>query len=91
MQASIEISMYPLLDDYCQPIIDFIDRLETHKEVRVARNAMSTQVFGEFRTLMSMMTEEVETVLANEPKTVFVIKLIGTDRSKARIDACDEE
>jgi uncharacterized protein YqgV (UPF0045/DUF77 family) len=90
MQASIEISMYPLQEDYCQPIIDFIDRLETHSEVRVARNAMSTQVFGEFRTLMSMMTEEVETVLATQPKTVFVLKLIGTDRSKARIDACSE-
>ncbi|MPQ77249.1 hypothetical protein [Hydrogenovibrio sp. JE_KL2] len=90
MQASIEISMYPLQEDYCQPIIDFIDRLETHSEVRIARNAMSTQVFGEFRTLMSMMTEEVETVLATQPKTVFVLKLIGTDRSKARIDACSE-
>lgn len=90
MQASIEISMYPLQEDYCQPIIDFIDRLEAHSEVRIARNAMSTQVFGEFRTLMSMMTEEVEAVLATQPKTVFVLKLIGTDRSKARIDACSE-
>lgn len=90
MQASIEISMYPLQEDYCQPIIDFIDRLETHQDIRIARNAMSTQVFGEFRTLMSMMTDEVEAVLAEQPKTVFVLKLIGTDRSKARIDACSE-
>lgn len=90
MQASIEISMYPLQEEYCQPIIDFIDRLETHSDIKIARNAMSTQVFGEFRTLMSMMTEEVETVLAKQPKTVFVMKLIGTDRSTARIDACSE-
>lgn len=88
MQASIEISMYPLQEEFCQPIIDFIDRLETYPEIKVARNAMSTQIFGEYRVLMALMTDEVETVLKNEPKTVFVMKLIGTDRSKARIDAC---
>ncbi len=90
MQASIDISMYPLADQYCQPIIDFINRLENHADVRIARNAMSTQIFGDYSVLMSALTVEVEEVIRQNPKTVFIIKLMGTDRSKANIRECSD-
>ncbi len=88
MQASIDISMYPLTEQYCQPIIDFIESLEKHDEVRIARNAMSTQIFGDYKVLMNALTEEVEAVLLANPKTVFILKLMGSDRSKANIFEC---
>lgn len=89
MQASIDISMYPLTEQYCQPIIDFIDALEKQPNVRIARNAMSTQIFGEYKVLMNALTSEVEFVLQNNPKTIFIIKLMGTDRSKSNIRECE--
>lgn len=89
MQVSIEISMYPLADDFCQPIIDFINRLEAHEQVNVARNSMSTQIFGEYHTIMALMTDEILIALEQNPHTIFVLKLIGVDRSKAKIDACE--
>jgi len=88
MKTSVDISMYPLKEEYCQPIIDFIDLLETHPKVSVQRNSMSTHIYGEYQDVMSTLNEEVLRVLEEIPQTVFVIKLIGTDREKAVIHEC---
>lgn len=89
MKASIEISMYPLNQDYCQPIINFIARLKTERKVSVQENSMSTHIYGEYRDIMALMTDEIEAVLEKMPETVFVIKLLGIDRNKAAVDRCD--
>ena len=89
MKASIDISMYPLNEQYCQPIIDFIDQLETYPNVSVQRNSMSTHIYGEYQDVMGTLNTEILKVLEQIPETVFVIKLIGTDREKAVIDACE--
>lgn len=88
MKTSVEISMYPLREQYCQPIIDFIDKLETHPEVSIQRNSMSTHIYGDYQAVMGTLNTEMLIVLEQIPETVFVIKLIGTDREKAVIDAC---
>lgn len=90
MLASIEISMYPLQEQYCQPILDFIASLEQHESIRIEKNAMSTQIFGDYRILMAALTEDIEQVLQQNPKTIFVLKLLGTDRSKADIEHCGD-
>ena len=80
LQVSIDISMYPLSDDYLRPIQAFIDRLHTLDGVQVACNTLSTQVFGDYHTVMSAMTDELEAVFTDNPHTVFVMKLVGTNR-----------
>lgn len=89
MKTSVDISMYPLKEQYCQPIIDFIDELEKHPEVSVQRNSMSTHIYGDYQDVMGTLNKEMLKVLEQIPETVFVIKLIGTDREKAVIDACE--
>jgi uncharacterized protein YqgV (UPF0045/DUF77 family) len=88
MNISLDISMYPLKDEFCQPIIDFIERLEQAPGLVLERNSLSTQVFGDYRTIMGLMTEELETVFEQNPHTIFVMKMVGVNRSKAKIDAC---
>ncbi|MCF6253353.1 MAG: hypothetical protein L3J38_01235 [Thiomicrorhabdus sp.] len=88
MKISIDISMYPLQADYCQPIIDFIERVEQLPNITIQRNAMSTQLFGDYRPVMDALDSEILKVLETIPETVFVIKLIGIDRNKANIHAC---
>ncbi|MBF6057355.1 MULTISPECIES: YkoF family thiamine/hydroxymethylpyrimidine-binding protein [Thiomicrorhabdus] len=88
MKVSVDISMYPLKEEYCQPIIDFIEAMEKAEKVSIQRNSMSTHIYGEFADVMSAMNSEIEKVLNEIPQTVFVIKLIGTDREKANIRAC---
>lgn len=88
MKVSVDISMYPLKDDYCQPIIDFIDDLEKIDTVSIQRNSLSTHIYGDYHDVMSALNQEILKVLKQIPETVFVIKLIGTDREKAEIDRC---
>jgi len=88
MKISIDISMYPLQEAYCQPILDFIERIEQVPNIHIQRNSLSTQIFGDYRPVMDALDSEIQQVLAQIPETVFVIKLIGIDRNKANIHAC---
>jgi uncharacterized protein YqgV (UPF0045/DUF77 family) len=78
MIASIEISYYPLQEEYIPPILDFIERLRKHNHIRVQTNGMSTQVFGEFRLVMEILRDEIETSFV-VPQSVFVLKIINSD------------
>ncbi|MDF1587673.1 MAG: YkoF family thiamine/hydroxymethylpyrimidine-binding protein [Gammaproteobacteria bacterium] len=81
MRISIDISLYPLTEGFVEPILAFIDKLETNPKLIVKRNSLSTQVFGEYRDVMDMMTAEIEQVFSVMPDSVFVLKMVGTDRA----------
>ena len=80
MRISIDIRLYPLTEGYVEPILEFINKLETNDKLVVKRNSLSTQVFGEYRDVMDCMDSEIEAVFEALPHSVFVLKLIGTDR-----------
>ena len=80
MKATAEISLYPLSPGYKELIIDFILRLKQYEGLRVAVNGMSTQVFGEYDTLMAALAAESKRVFESG-KAVVIIKLTGTDQS----------
>jgi uncharacterized protein YqgV (UPF0045/DUF77 family) len=76
MRAAVEISMYPLSGNYLPLIQGFIDRLNTHAEIKVLTNSLSTQVWGALDRVMSILTEEIERAAATAPQLVFVIKVL---------------
>jgi len=78
MKTSVEISYYPLSEEYIPPIQDFIDRLNTYKEIVVETNGMSTQVFGEYDVLMAILVKEMKKSM-QLPSSVFVMKVINAD------------
>ncbi len=78
MKTSVEISYYPLHDNYLEPIQAFIDRLNTHNGIVVNTNGMSTQVFGEYDEVMSIITAEIKASF-ELPHSVFVLKVINAD------------
>lgn len=78
MRASVEISYYPLKEEFIPSIQDFIDRLNTYSEIEVETNGMSTQVFGEYNLLMSIITKEMKTAM-KLPNSIFVLKVINAD------------
>ncbi len=77
MQASVEISMYPLGREYVPDIKEFIDNLKKNNQVIVEVNGMSTQIFGPFRTIMQLLTDEMEASFRKNGKNVFVMKVIN--------------
>ena len=81
MRISVDISLYPLTEDYVEPILAFIAQLESNSKLIVKRNSLSTQVFGEYRDVMDMLDKEIEVVFSQLPHSVFAMKFIGTDRA----------
>lgn len=82
MEASIELSMYPLGREYKPEIKAFVKRLKEIEGIEVQVNGMSTQIFGDYRHLMQIITEEIEGVFKQDNKSVFVMKLINGTMKK---------
>ncbi|MBE0650836.1 MAG: hypothetical protein IH595_08335 [Bacteroidales bacterium] len=78
MRTSVEISYYPLKEEFIHPIKSFIDRLNTHENIIAKTNGMSTQVFGEYFDVMNAITEEIYKSF-ELPHSVFVLKIINAD------------
>jgi uncharacterized protein YqgV (UPF0045/DUF77 family) len=78
MRAAVEISMYPLVGDYRPPIQAFIDRLNTHGELEVRTNSLSTQVWGPLDRIMALLAEEIGRSASDRgaPQCVFVMKVL---------------
>ncbi len=81
MQLSVEISMYPLKDEYIPAIKDFIERLNGHPDLNVLTNTMSTQVFGDYDLLMDILKTEMRKSWEQFGRAIFVCKFIDGDLS----------
>ncbi|MCY0965671.1 hypothetical protein [Parathalassolituus penaei] len=76
MELSVEISKYPLADEYKPAIKDFIERLQQVEGLSVVCNTMSTQVFGDYDLVMSTLAAEMKRSYENWGKAIFVYKMI---------------
>ena len=77
MDIGVEISLYPLHQQYIPPIQDFIDRLNLDRRLRVVTNSMSTQVFGDYDAVMQVLVRELRLTFEANDKAVFVMKVLG--------------
>lgn len=78
MKTSIDISYYPLKEEFKPDIKDFIFRMNNYDNIVVKTSGMSTQVFGEYDELMSILIKEIKKSM-NIPHSVFVLKIINAD------------
>lgn len=77
MHVAIEMSLYPLTEEYIPPILAFIDRLKARPGLAVVTNSMSTQVSGEFDAVFGALQQEMRASLAGPRRAVFVMKVLG--------------
>ncbi|HEX4375858.1 MAG TPA: hypothetical protein VHZ99_01770 [Steroidobacteraceae bacterium] len=77
MDIGVEMSLYPLNEQYIPPIQDFIDRLNLERGLRVETNSMSTQVFGEYDLVMRTLARELRKTFEGNDKAVLVMKVLG--------------
>jgi hypothetical protein len=77
MNIGVEISLYPLRDQYIPPIRGFIERLNADGRFKVITNDMSTQLFGRYEEIMEALTRELRPTFEHDGKAVFVMKLLG--------------
>lgn len=86
MKLSVEISMYPLKDEFIPAIQHFIDRLNTHPGLQVITNTMSTQVFGDYDVVMDVIKKEIRLSYEQFGRAIFVCKFIDGDLSPVASD-----
>jgi uncharacterized protein YqgV (UPF0045/DUF77 family) len=77
MRVAVDISLYPLSEEFIPPIHDVIERLNMHSSVEVITNPMSTQIRGEYDDVMTVLHREIGTTFEKLPKAVFAIKILN--------------
>ncbi|MHA7815387.1 MAG: YkoF family thiamine/hydroxymethylpyrimidine-binding protein [Pseudohaliea sp.] len=76
MELTAELSLYPLREDYEPPIRALIDDLAAEAGLTVVTNAMSTQLRGDFDTVMSTVAGALRASAERFGRQVLVCKFI---------------
>lgn len=79
MKISVDLSLYPLQDEYIPVIIDFIHRVQLHDGIEIARNQLSTQLFGDYERVMEVLRVELRHSFETHGRAVIVAKIVNGD------------
>tara|TARA_R110002072_G_scaffold20841_3_gene75166 strand:+ start:48779 stop:49060 length:282 start_codon:yes stop_codon:yes gene_type:complete len=79
MKVSVDMSLYPLADDYIPAIKEFIDRVSGYDGIVVKRNDLATQLFGDYEQVMDMLKIEIRRSWESHGKGIFVVKFLLDD------------
>ena len=77
MNIAVDISLYPLDNNFIPHIKDFIKRLQENESIEVVTNPMSTQVRGEYEIVMRIIQKEIKKTFLESSKAVFAIKVLN--------------
>lgn len=77
MRVAVDISLYPLAEEFLNPIKDVIRRFNEHETIEVETNAMSTQIRGEYDTVMDVLQSEMKRTFEKVPKAVFAVRILN--------------
>jgi uncharacterized protein YqgV (UPF0045/DUF77 family) len=80
MKISVELTLTPLQDNFEEPIINFIKKLRA-SGLTILENPLSTQVYGDYDTVMQLLTSEVKEAFENIDNGLLQMKIVKTDRS----------
>jgi len=79
MFLSVQLSWYPLKDQYRQPVLDLIERLKA-SGLEVYPGRMSTEIFGDYDEVMKVLSDTMKWSFQTYGKSVFVAKIMEGDR-----------
>ena len=81
MMVSVELSCYPLTEQYIPPIKEFISQINQTEGVQAITNTMSTQLFGESEVVFPLLERAMTSTWQTQGKAIFVCKFINGDLS----------
>ena len=80
MNLSVEISMYPLQDDYKTKIKDFLNDINiASSDIDIRTSNMSTRLFGEYENVMALLNKAMRVSMERYGKIVFICKFLQGD------------
>ncbi len=74
MTSTIEISLYPLVDDYPAHVLAFLKKLKSIPDVEISTNGMSTILIGNYSTLWKELGMLMQEEMASG-SSLFVMKV----------------
>lgn len=74
MEITVEISLYPLTDNYEQVVLDFIHSMHHYEGLRIETNGLSTQIFGEYDQVLDAIKTEMKELYQSQ-QAVLLIKM----------------
>lgn len=86
MRISVEMSLYPLQDEFIPEILAFINALKEVEGLSVKTNTMSTQVHGEYDLVMSSIAKCLKTPFEAGVPMALVTKILSSDREHSVIN-----
>ena len=79
MKISVDISLYPLKENYIQPIDRFIKSLYKYPGLTVKTHHLSTMIIGDYDEVMKALHNEIYSTLSVEEQASFVLKILKGD------------
>jgi uncharacterized protein YqgV (UPF0045/DUF77 family) len=79
MRVTAEMSLYPLQGQPIEKILAFIETVHGDPRLEVVVNQLSTQVRGELRDVMSVLTAAIERSFGAGGSQALVLKVLNVD------------
>lgn len=79
MKITVEVSMYPLREDYEQQVLNFISKIERIKGLTFSVNALSTQIQGDQKIVMDAVNNAITEIYSSGIRASFVMKILPGD------------
>ena len=87
MKISVEISLYPLVNEYLPVIDSFIKGLYQFEGLRIHTSHMSTMIIGEYSEVFEALKSEIFQTFQSSTQASFVIKVLkGDAQEEVNID-----
>lgn len=77
MKVTVDISYYPLVDNYVKPILNFIERLKNYNEIDVVVGNLSSIIMGELSDILRILEQEMSKSMEEFP-SVFNLKIVNS-------------
>jgi len=81
MKVSVDLTLTPLSDEYEHSIKTFIKKIRS-LGFKVIENPLSTQIYGEYDSLMSSLQEIIRETFEEDSFVILNLKIVKGDRSK---------
>lgn len=76
MKASLELTLYPLQDNYLPDITAFIAHLNSYSDLSLQTFPTATVICGDYDTVMDCLKAAVRWNTEQQGKAVFVAKIL---------------
>jgi uncharacterized protein YqgV (UPF0045/DUF77 family) len=77
MDIGVEVSLYPLAEDFGPRIKAFLARLHAAGRFKVVTTSLSTQVFGPYEEVLPTIERAMRATFDEADKAVFILKVFG--------------